>query len=186
MMTMIYNSRPMPRLAAGALFVALGVATLARAGDDPAGDDTSAAKAQPSVSDLAWMAGDWRGTIFGGPIREQWFAPAGGAMPGLSRMGETPARSMYETLLIEEVDGVPTMFIRHFKSRLTTNEKAPMAFGLKSLDKQTAVFESPDEKLHITTITYRRDGDTMHVTLENPRAEKPTKMKSVMKRFKGD
>ena len=158
------------RFALATVILLIGVAALARAGDDPAGEDKSAAKAQPTVSDLAWMAGDWRGKIFGGPIREQWFAPAGGAMPGLSRMGETPARSMYETLLIEEVDGVPTMFIRHFKSRLTTNEKAPMTFPLKSLDKQTAVFESPDEKLHITTLTYRRDGDTMHVILEIPMA----------------
>jgi len=137
----------------------------------------------PKVGDLAWMAGDWKGEIFGGPIREQWHAAENGAMIGSSVMGVTRDRAMYEFMLIEERDGVPTMFLRHFKQHLATKETDPMAFELKSVDGKKAVFETSNTSHMFSRIGYERTSKKeLVVRLEGERGGKPVVMESKMSR----
>lgn len=152
------------------------------ANDEPASPDESVAKSSTNVDDLGWIAGNWEGEIFGGPIQEMWTAPKGGSMAGVSRMGATAKRATYEALLIETIDGKPTMFLRHFSSQLTGREgKDAMKYPLESLDKQTAVFKTADTKLTFQEIVYSRDGDVLTVKLIGKRGDKPFTVNCTMK-----
>lgn len=162
-----------------ATLVAVASAGWARAGDEPesTGDD----KPQATVSDLEWIAGNWQGKIFGGPIQEMWSAPQGGSMAGVSRMGADSKRATYESLLIEETDGVPTMYLRHFGPKLAAREgKDAMAYALVSLKDQSAVFKTKDTKLSFQEIRYRRDGDKLIVNLIGERGGKPMAINCTM------
>ena len=43
------------------------------------------AQSQESLSDLAWLAAGWQGTMGKAQIEEHWIQPAGGMMLGVSR-----------------------------------------------------------------------------------------------------
>jgi len=170
-----------------ALIAALGLATWARAGDESKEPAKEAAKESHSVADLDWIAGNWEGEIFGGPIQEMWTSPRGGSMAGVSRMGGSASKSTYESLLIEQVDGTPTMYLRHFGSKLAAREgKEAMAYPLASLNNQTAVFKTADTKLSFSEISYSRDGDVLTVKLSGIRREKPFAVNCIMKPVKAD
>lgn len=172
------------RLVYGILLVAALAPCMLSAGEP---DEVQPGKSRGDalkVGDLAWMAGDWKGEIFGGPIREQWHAPENGAMIGSSVMGVTRDRAMYEFMLIEERDGVPTMFLRHFKQHLATKETEPMAFELESLDGKRAVFESSNTSQLFSRIVYERASKKeLVVRLEGERDGKPVVMESRMSRL---
>lgn len=146
------------------------------------GPDDEKSKSEFSVNDLKWMTGTWHGEIFGGAIVERWFAPSGGAMLGTSQMGTDRTRTTYELLLIEEKDGAPTMFLRHFKQYLTTQETTAMEFRLTQLDGKKAVFETSDASHTFTRITYELEDKTLVVLLEGQKGEKPLKIESRMNR----
>lgn len=134
-----------------------------------------------TVDDLGWMSGTWHGEIFGSPIQEQWHAPKDGVILGTSRMGTDPARTTYEFLLIEEKNGVPTMFLRHFKQYLSSDEKAPMEYSLTRIDNKKAVFETSDKSLSFTRITYQAEGrNTLVVTLDGESGDKPMRIECRM------
>ena len=175
--------RHVVRFGALTAVLAIGFAAWARAGDEPA----KSAKESTSVDDLAWMAGNWEGEIFGGPIQEMWTTPKGGSMAGVSRMGATAKKAVYEGLLIEEIDGVPTMFLRHFGSKLAAREgKDAMAYQLDSLENKTAVFKTADSKLSFGEISYSREGDVLTVKLVGKRGGKPFTVNCTMKPMTGE
>lgn len=167
-----------------AAMLALAVAGLASSALF-AGSDNPPAPAGPTVGDLSFMAGTWSGTIFGGPIVETWGKPDRGAMIGMSRMGSDAAKAMYEFMLVEEKDGAPTMFLRHFRRHLATKEAEPMAFRLTLVEGEKAVFECPDKKHSFTKITYERTAkNELLVMLEGEREGRPMKVESRMQRAK--
>ncbi|MBX3394586.1 MAG: hypothetical protein KF841_04375 [Phycisphaerae bacterium] len=139
-----------------------------------------------TIDDLAWMSGGWHGEIFGGPIQEHWHAPKDGVILGTSRMGADRARSVYEFMLIEEKNGVPTMFLRHFRQYLSSDEKAPMEYALTQIENKKATFETSDKSLTFTRITYQAEGrKTLVVTLESERNDKPMRVVCRMSRKTG-
>lgn len=172
------------RFAIGAaVVVVLAVcAPLALVAIEPDKDEADAPlKAEFTVEDLTWMSGHWHGQIFGGPITERWHKPAGGVMVGSSIMGSDRAHAMYEFLLIEEKDGAPTMFLRHFKQYLSSNEKAPMEFRLTAIEGKRATFETEDKNHTFSKIEYEMDGRELVVRLSGERQGKPMQVESRMK-----
>jgi hypothetical protein len=59
-------------------------------------------QAAPHVSDLTWLAGCWESTRAGRHISEQWMAPEGNTLIGMSRTVAGGKTSEYEFLLIRE------------------------------------------------------------------------------------
>ncbi len=177
------------RLAAALTVMALvaSAATYSIQAFEPEGKPVAndAAKSAHTVEDLAWMSGRWQGQIFGGPIDEHWQAPSSGVMMGMSRLGADRERCMYEFMLIEEHDGAPTMFLRHFRQHLSTRETEPMAYRLVELSGKKAIFESADKSHSFTRITYELEKKkSMLVVLEGERGGKPTRVESRMERGK--
>ncbi|MGE0479057.1 MAG: DUF6265 family protein [Phycisphaerae bacterium] len=173
---------------ASALVAALGLAGPSARAQDGAAPDAKAVERRPTgaaAAELSWIAGHWRGEMFGSPVEEMWGAPRGGSMFGCCRLGDDGAKAMYEALLIQEVDGVPTMFLLHFKSGLVARETAPLAYPLVKSGPKEAVFEVADPGSRHKRIVYRLDGDdTLVVRLEGERDGKPTASEGRMRRVK--
>lgn len=106
------------------------------------------------IDKLAWMAGKWEGTLFGGPIQEHWTRAETGAMVGMCAMGADPTKAVYEFLMIEEKDGVPIMFIRHFGQHSAGREERALEFRMTKAEKNRVVFESDDKKTTFSKVTY--------------------------------
>lgn len=56
----------------------------------------------PTVQDVKWLAGCWESRRAGRHVTEQWMAPAGGTLLGMSRTVANDKTSEYEFLLIRE------------------------------------------------------------------------------------
>lgn len=59
----------------------------------------------PLLARLSWLAGCWERMSAGGSLEEQWMAPRGGMMLGMSRMVREGRAVAYEALRIEEREG---------------------------------------------------------------------------------
>jgi hypothetical protein len=115
-----------------------------------------------SISDLAFMAGCWRGEAGpGGTMEERYSPPAGGMMLGTSQVVENGATRFYEFIRIEQVGEDVLM------TPLPSGEPKP-PFKLVLLEGKRAVFENRENDFpkrivyHLTgegTLVARIEGD---------------------------
>lgn len=109
------------------------------------------------ITDIYWMSGTWTGTAFGGKILESFGTPDGGCILGTSRIVANGKAIHKEFVLLEEREGSVV-----YEVKLPSKNHV---FKLKELGKSHAVWEDQANDWP-TTITYRREGDTMHVNLD--------------------
>ena len=122
---------------------------------EPVAVSRPATAAEPAwtISELAWIAGEWQ-TAPGGraQIEEHWTQPAGGTMIGMGRTiagGKTVA---FEYLRLEQrADAI--YYIAHPKARSPGTD-----FKLTRLTAQEAVFENPQHDFP-KRILYRKNPD---------------------------
>lgn len=103
-----------------------------------ASDGQTAAKAAPSIADLAWLAGNWQ-TAPGAKRQsdEHWTPPLGGAMLGTSRTIADGKMTEFEYLrIVQRADGL--VYIAHPNARVPGTE-----FRLAELSATRAVFQNP-------------------------------------------
>ena len=106
-----------------------------------------------SISQLAWIAGDWQ-TAPGGraQIEEHWMQPAGGSMMGMSRTVAGNRTAEFEFLRIEQrADGI--FYVAQPKGRCPATD-----FKLTRVNAQEAVFENPQHDFP-KRIIYRKTAD---------------------------
>ena len=109
------------------------------------------AEGSDSLSELAWLAGGWQGTMGKAHIEEHWIQPAGGTMLGLSRTVAGGRTVAFEFLRIESrVDGVVYM--------AQPQGRPPVEFKLTQRSENRAVFENPQHD-HPKIIRYSREAD---------------------------
>ena len=109
--------------------------------------------ATQTISEVAWMAGDWQ-TASGGraQIEEHWMQPAGGSMLGMSRTVAGGKTAEFEYLRLEQrPDGV--YYVAHPKARCPGTD-----FKLTRGTAQDAVFENPQHDFPKRVI-YRKNSD---------------------------
>lgn len=112
----------------------------------------------PPLTDLAWMAGDWEGTLRGAAIEEHWLPAKGGRMLGLSHNVAGGRMVQFEFLRVEErPDGL--FYVAQ------PNGRPPVDFKLTRSAKTEAVFENPGHDFP-RIISYRRDGDKLTARIE--------------------
>ncbi|MEP7273490.1 MAG: DUF6265 family protein, partial [Acidobacteriota bacterium] len=106
-----------------------------------------------TISELAWIAGDWQ-TPAGGraQIEEHWTQPAGGTMFGVSRTIAGAKTVEFEYLRLEERNG-EIFYVAHPKARCPGTD-----FKLTSLTAQAATFENPQHDFP-KRIIYRKSAD---------------------------
>jgi hypothetical protein len=97
-----------------------------------------------TLSDFAWLTGNWEGAWGPRIVEQTWMSPKAGEMLGIFRVLENDKTLVIELLsLLETPDGIEFRF-RHFTPPLVAWEQAgPTALRLASLDSKTAVFENP-------------------------------------------
>lgn len=101
-----------------------------------AADSKPAAPAPAAINQLGWLAGHWRMEKGGRVVEEQWMAPAGGVMLGMSRTVSRGKVVEHEFIQIREGPGGALYFIA-----LPSGQKEA-AFQIKSLSATEAVFEN--------------------------------------------
>ncbi len=130
----------MSRRLAALLLINLCLVPLARA-QEPA----------PSLDQLAWLAGCWQRQGANLIAQEQWMAPLGDAMIGMSRTVRNGKTVAYELLRIERRDGRWTYVA-------TPSSQRETAFALVELTDNLAVFANPEHDFP-QWIRYRRLAD---------------------------
>ena len=95
----------------------------------------SAPPVRASISQVAWLAGNWAGG--GGPvaIEERWTPPAGGAMLAVSRTTRGDRMIAFEFLRIVERDGT-LIYIAQ------PGGNPPTEFRLSAITPESATFEN--------------------------------------------
>ena len=118
-----------------------------------AGFSQSQTAVAKSISELAWISGDWQSAPGGrAAIEEHWTQPSGGSMMGMSRtvVGEKTAE--FEYLRIEQrSDGI--FYVAHPKARCPGTD-----FKLTRATATEAVFENPEHDFP-KRIIYRKTAD---------------------------
>lgn len=107
--------------------------------------------AAASAADLAWMAGCWAGGEGDRRVEEQWMAPAGGTLLGMSRTVAGGKTRAWEFMRIEE-DAGSVVFI----AKPSGQEGA--SFPSIAVEEGRVVFENPDHDFPQRVIYQRTDG----------------------------
>jgi len=139
------------------------------------GDQAPASAPEPApvrIEDLAFIAGTWRGELFGANADERWSQPEANHMVGLFRMWNANGPTLYEILEFVETteDGQPQVHFRFkhinaIKLDQWENDK-PLEFVCTEADDNRAVFTATsDEQLAVTNMIYHREGGTLRVTV---------------------
>jgi hypothetical protein len=108
-------------------------------------------QAAPSVQDLAWLAGCWDSRRAERHINEQWMAPEGLTMLGMSRTVANAQTTEYEFLLIRES-------ARGLEYVSRPSGQAEATFTSVRVSATEVVFENPTHDFP-TRIIYQRQSD---------------------------
>lgn len=98
---------------------------------------TSSAVRAQSVDDMAWLAGCWRGHGGEAGTVEQWLAPAGGTMLGMSRTVRQGKTAEFEFMQLRQLPDGTLALMPQPSGRPAT------VFRLLSSGPREAVFENP-------------------------------------------
>ncbi len=100
---------------------------------------------------LAWLAGCWQITRGDEVIEEQWMAPRGGVMLGMSRTVRGGRTTAIEFATLRTVEG-------RVVYEANPSGQKPTAFAATSVSADRAVFENPTHDFP-RRITYERRGE---------------------------
>ena len=123
--------------------------------------EEKAAPAPPTLSDLAWLAGDWRASDSEMVSQEVWTAPAGDCMVGMWRLVLEGKLKLSEHMQIIQEPTGPQMHLRHFERSGEGWEERlkPLVLPLSKVGDGEAVFDSPATARGPLRITYKRQAD---------------------------
>lgn len=122
--------------------------------------------AEPQLSDVAWLAGSWRGNLHGGKIEEVWTPQQGGVMMGMFRMLNPKGQAnLYEFQIIEETAEGVHLRIKHFNRALKGQEEREkfVDFKLTQASAHQATFEATEEDARVTLIYKRHDDGHLEI-----------------------
>lgn len=127
----------------------------------------SAQAAPDALAQLGWLAGCWRAAGAEAGSGEQWMAPAGGTMLGMSRTVKGGKTVAHEFLQIRQNEPGKLAFIAMPSGQPTAT------FAALELSADHVVFENPAHDFPQRVI-YRRDGDaTLNARIEGTLKGKP-------------
>lgn len=127
--------------------------------------NTYAQDFKASINDLAFMSGTWTLKHEWGDMEEFWGPPMGNSLISSYRCVKDGKVVFYEFVVIEQIDNVPVMKLRHFNpgSIGWEDKNSPLEYPLVSLLKNKAVFEAKDKSLRLI---YQLVNGNLEVILE--------------------
>ena len=108
--------------------------------------------ARATISQVAWIAGDWTGQQGQVTFEERWTDPAGGAMLGVARTLKSNRMVAFEFLRIIERDG-GLLYIAQ------PNGRPPTEFRLTKIAAEEATFENPAHDFPKVIRYAKREGE---------------------------
>ena len=112
-----------------------------------------------SIGDLDWMAGCWVGGEGDRRVEEQWMAPAGGTMLGMSRTVAGGKTRAYEFMRIEEADGRLVFVAR-------PSGQEGVSFPSLTVSRERVVFENAAHDFPQRVIYVRQNDDGLRGRIE--------------------
>lgn len=117
--------------------------------------------ASADVARLDWLAGCWRLDSPRRVVEEQWMAPAGGVMLGMSRTLVGDRTVEHEFVVIRQDEGRLT-YTAHPSSQ------SPATFTARQVSGDEVLFENPQHDFP-QRIRYRRQADQLVASIEGTR-----------------
>jgi Domain of unknown function (DUF6265) len=115
----------------------------------------------PTIADLRWLEGTWRGEWGPRVAVQVWMAPQAGVMTGAFSLMETDKVLVLELFSILQTSGGVGLNIRHFTPDLNSWEKGdPTRLTLASFDNKNFVFDNAVDGKPKKFIFLRTDPDT--------------------------
>ena len=126
-----------------------------------AGAEDKPPAAAATLADLAWLAGDWRGSNGDMISQEVWMAPAGDCMIGMWRLVLEGKLKLSEHMQIVQEPTGPVLQLRHFeRTGIAWEDRTePWVLPLVNTGKGEAVFASAAGKRGALRISYKRQAD---------------------------
>lgn len=125
---------------------------------------TPSAPRNPTIDDLAFLTGTWRGESEGLRYEEAWLPPAGGNMSAVYRTVNPEGVQLLEILTFAEVEGGLVYRLRHFDKALTpwpSEADGPTESAVEFIDSDSIRCANADPESRVTAVTYDREGDTL-------------------------
>lgn len=123
----------------------------------------AAAQEFTGIEQVAWLEGCWEAGAADRSVEEQWMAPRGGSMIGMSRTVRAGSLAGYELVVIRE-DGDRLAYQAH------PSGQAAAVFTSRIVTADSVVFENPEHD-YPQRIGYRRAGeDGLTAWIEGMRA----------------
>jgi hypothetical protein len=140
----------------------VAIATLSVIAGLPVAHGQSAGARPATVAELGWMAGCWERVAGSRRIEEQWMAPRGGLMLGMSRTMAGDTLREYEQVALFERDG-------RLVYAASPARQAPAEFSSIAVSDSAVIFENPTHDFPQRVI-YRRGGaDSLIARVEGMR-----------------
>jgi hypothetical protein len=134
-----------------------------------------AAQAPTGIARLSWLQGCWERTTGQRTVEEQWMAPRGKTMMGMSRTVQGDRVLEYEFLILRE-QGDQLAYEAHPSGQPTAT------FVSKTIDEKMVVFEDPAHDFP-QRVAYRLDGpDALTAWIEGTTKGTPRKVEFAYKR----
>jgi hypothetical protein len=94
--------------------------------------------ATPSIDDIAWMAGPWRGSVGDRTVEENWRRPAADTLTTMALLTDASGVDMVELIVIRAHDDTLTLHLRQFSPTLELRTEQNM--HLANLDDGSVTF----------------------------------------------
>lgn len=129
-----------------------------------------------ALKQLDWLAGHW--ITEDGAAEEGWFAPKGGAMPGLFRWVMPEGRTVLEYLVIEDSGDGLTLRFKHYNPQYEPWEAdRPNTYVAREIADDSVTFErDSDAGRAPVRIRYWREGEVLHFLGEGKAGEEPLRL----------
>ena len=98
-----------------------------------------------SISDLAWMTGNWAGALGPNQLEENWIMGDGGSIAAMVRMTGAGATSMFEVITIEEVDGSLELHVQQWDAGFVPRTDAAQRMELEAITENSVKFKAVSE-----------------------------------------
>lgn len=126
-----------------------------------------------TIEDVDWIAGHWKGEMFGGMGEEVWSNPFGGTMMGMFKLVSNDSVKFYELMIIVEESNSLILKLKHFSSKLSGWEEKDkfISFPLVKINQNEAYFDGitfkkqNDNTLLIFLAMKTKNGDTNEIEI---------------------
>jgi Domain of unknown function (DUF6265) len=126
-----------------------------------------------SLSDLAFLKGDWVSDRSGFVIEESWTDAKAGVVLGMSRGAQRDLVRFLRFAVVEQVGDDIIMRFKRYNADYSSWESAgPSVMRMVRADRQIVIFEATDPASDVQRITYHLRGDQSIDVVANRTDEK--------------